>query len=396
MSPDNGQMGFVFSAFTLTYAFVRDPDRRLGRPHRARRVLTRIVIWWSSFTIATAAAFNFGSLLAIRVLFGAGEAGAFPNVSKTFLALVPVAERGTAQGFFFAGAHLGGGLTPILAGAPLHFVSWRVLFMAFGSVGFFWAAAWFLWFRDDPAEHPQVSRENSRSSRREGSRKCRTLNLAAFGQVVSDRNMIALSLMYFTQAYGFYFNITWLPTYLRQGAGLFIDSTLGVLAGLPLILERCGRFAGRTEHGPGGSCVWPQDRQVRYWDSFASGRRHRGHRRAGVESPLMAAILFAIAGAAQSFLLAAAWSTCLDIAGPNAGLVTGVMNTAGQMGAFFSPIVMAYLLHDQTLADDWAFPLRIAGGLSVLAHFAGFSSTRPGRFSSMSPSQARVPDLDLD
>ena len=112
------QMGFVFSAFTIAYALFEIPTGAWGDRIGTRRVLTRIVIWWSSFTIATAAAFNYASLLAVRFLFGMGEAGAFPNVSKTFSRWFPAAERGTAQGIFFAGAHLGGGLTPLLvAGA---------------------------------------------------------------------------------------------------------------------------------------------------------------------------------------------------------------------------------------------------------------------------------------
>ena len=94
-----------------------------------RRVLTRIVVWWSSFTIATAAAFNYASLLAIRFLFGMGEAGAFPNASKVISRWFPVAERGTAQGIFFAGAHLGGGLTPMLVGLLLTVMTWRWIFV---------------------------------------------------------------------------------------------------------------------------------------------------------------------------------------------------------------------------------------------------------------------------
>src|SRR4051812_3288933 len=117
------QMGFVFSAFTLAYALFEIPTGAWGDRIGTRRVLTRIVVWWSSFTIATAAAFNYASLLALRFLFGIGEAGAFPNVSKTFSRWFPVTERGTAQGIFFAGAHLGGGLTPFLVSALLNLVS---------------------------------------------------------------------------------------------------------------------------------------------------------------------------------------------------------------------------------------------------------------------------------
>ncbi len=97
------QMGYVFSAFTIAYALFEIPSGAWGDRIGARRVLMRIVIWWSTFTIATAAAFNYVSMLAVRFLFGMGEAGAFPNASRTFSRWFPASERGTAQGIFFAG-----------------------------------------------------------------------------------------------------------------------------------------------------------------------------------------------------------------------------------------------------------------------------------------------------
>src|SRR6516225_6748082 len=130
------QMGFVFSAFTIAYALFEIPTGAWGDRIGPRRVLTRIVIWWSSFTIATASAFNYASLLIVRFLFGMGEAGAFPNSSKVISRWFPAAERGTAQGIFFAGAHLGGGLTPMLVGALLELMSWRWVFVVCGVVGF--------------------------------------------------------------------------------------------------------------------------------------------------------------------------------------------------------------------------------------------------------------------
>ena len=108
------QMGLVYSAFTLAYALFEMPTGAWGDRVGTRRVLARIVVWWSSFTIATAAAFSYATLLVIRFLFGAGEAGAFPNVTRTFSRWFPLSERGTAQGIFFAGAHLGGGVTPVI------------------------------------------------------------------------------------------------------------------------------------------------------------------------------------------------------------------------------------------------------------------------------------------
>ena len=69
------QMGYVFSSFTLAYALLRDPDGVVGGPEGTRRVLTRIVIWWSGFTIATAAAFNYATLLVAAVPVRGGRGG---------------------------------------------------------------------------------------------------------------------------------------------------------------------------------------------------------------------------------------------------------------------------------------------------------------------------------
>jgi MFS family permease len=355
------QMGFVFSAFTIAYAVFEIPSGAWGDRVGTRRVLTRIVVWWSSFTIATAAVFNYASLLAVRFLFGMGEAGAFPNASKTFSRWFPVAERGTAQGIFFAGAHLGGGLTPLLVSALLNIMPWRMIFVVFGALGFIWALAWFRWFRDDPAEHPAVSaaeRKLIESGR--GTEAPHHFSPAVVRRVLTDRNMVALCLMYFTQSYGFYFNITWLPTYLKEIRG-FSAVLLGLLAGLPLILSSVADLLGGMT----------TDRLTRAF-GLRVGRCGVGGTSlliAGVaiiagaitDHSLLAALLIALAGAADSFLLGAAWGTCIDVAGAHAGLVTAVMNTAGQLGAVLSPIILPMFL--KQTPRDWTTPMLIMGGL---------------------------------
>src|SRR4026207_341313 len=72
------QMSTVFGAFTLAYSLLEVPSGWLGDVIGPRRVLTRIVLWWSAFTMLTGAAQGLRSLIAIRFLFGAGEAGALP------------------------------------------------------------------------------------------------------------------------------------------------------------------------------------------------------------------------------------------------------------------------------------------------------------------------------
>src|SRR4249920_2607415 len=90
------QMGWVFSAFTWAYAVFEIPSGWLGDVMGPRKVLARIVLWWSGFTMATGLARGFGTLVAARFLFGAGEAGAFPNISRSFAKWFPAAERGSA------------------------------------------------------------------------------------------------------------------------------------------------------------------------------------------------------------------------------------------------------------------------------------------------------------
>src|SRR6476469_9245765 len=99
-------------AFTLAYGLFEIPTGRLGDRIGARAVLTRIVIWWSVFTALTGAASGFVSLLVIRFLFGAGEAGAFPNSARVLSRWLPAGERGRAQGALLLAANLGAVAAP--------------------------------------------------------------------------------------------------------------------------------------------------------------------------------------------------------------------------------------------------------------------------------------------
>src|SRR5262245_23790540 len=102
LTPD--EMGWVFSAFVIAYAVFEIPSGWLGDVIGPRKVLTRIVLWWSGFTMATGAVWNYATLLIARFLFGAGEAGAFPNISRSLSRWLPLRERGTAHGVIFMGS----------------------------------------------------------------------------------------------------------------------------------------------------------------------------------------------------------------------------------------------------------------------------------------------------
>jgi MFS family permease len=353
------QMGYVFSAFYLAYALFEIPTGWWGDRMGTRRVLTRIVCWWSAFTVLTGVAFNFSSMVTIRFLFGAGEAGALPNAARTFSRWFPRQERGTAQGIFFMSMHLAGGLTPLLVTAFLAYFHWRTLFALFGSLGFVWAVAWYRWFRDAPAQHPGVSaaeREYIESGL--GADTGQAHHATEWKRLLWNRTVVCLCLMYFTQAFGGTFYVTWLPTYLAT-RGL-TGMTAGILAGLPLILSSAADLLGGIT----------TDRAVRRL-GLRLGRITIGGGAmaaaglftiagAFVESAVAGAILIALGGASSNFLLGAAWGTCVDIGGRRSGAVSAAMNTSGQVGAILSPILVAFVVQR---FSQWSAPLYVTGVL---------------------------------
>src|SRR5688500_19671655 len=74
----------------------------------------RIVLWWSLFTAATGWAWNATSLIVVRALFGAGEAGAFPNLTRVLTTWLPVKERERAQATLWLATRVSGAFTPLL------------------------------------------------------------------------------------------------------------------------------------------------------------------------------------------------------------------------------------------------------------------------------------------
>src|SRR3954451_10698331 len=212
------QMSYVFSAFTLAYAIFEIPTARWADRIGSRKVLTRIVLWWSAFTMATAGASNYLALLVVRFLFGVGEAGAWPNAARVFARWIPERERGRVQGMFFAGAHLSGGLTPMFVAYLARFLHWRTIFVLLGSVGAFWAAAWSVWFRDEPREHSGVS--PAETAMIEESRGLPPGHAGSWRDVLRTKILIPLCVQCFANTYVFFFFISLLPTYLEKSRGM--------------------------------------------------------------------------------------------------------------------------------------------------------------------------------
>src|SRR5438132_10014141 len=302
------QIGWVFSAFTLAYAFFEIPSGWLGDTIGPRKVLTRIVLWWSAFTMATGIAWSFASLITCRFLFGAGEAGAFPNTSRSFSQWFPMRERGRAHGIIFMGTRLGGALAPPLAIALITAVGWRMSFWIFGSLGVFWAVLWWRWFRDDPRKHPSVNADELHviEQGRGGTITHREFNWRLF----LNANLLFICLTYFAFGYGLYFYLTWLQTYLREARG-FSAGQASLLASIVLL-------SGAMASVIGG--FWTDRWVDRYGLKIGrcgvastalvgSGLILAGA--AIITNSLAAALLIALAAGIADLSISAAWAVCL-------------------------------------------------------------------------------------
>ncbi|MGD9763612.1 MAG: MFS transporter [Candidatus Binatia bacterium] len=336
----DAQMGYVFSAFTLAYALFEVPSGWLADRFGARIMLARIVVWWSLMTAATGLAAGFASLLVIRLLFGMGEAGVFPSVTRAFGRWLPLSERGRAFGLTFMAGGLGGAVTQPLVVAMLQWMHWRHTFMVFGVIGLIWAVAWYWWFRDDPQEHQSV---NAAELRVIGSGPPQPHGKVPWAALWRSPNLMALCGTHMFAIYGWYFYLTWLPTYLLRARG-FDLAQVGWLAGLPLLTIAGGLLFGG----------WASDRLSRRF-GMRTGRRIPGLvgqplaavaicAAALVESSTASALYLGAAAGLGAFGVSPSWAACLDISGRHAGVVGGVMNTFGNLGGALSPMVVGWTL----------------------------------------------------
>ena len=334
------QMGTVFSAFILCYALFEVPGGWLADRFGPRVVLARIVASWSLMTAVTGAATGFVSLLAVRALFGAAEAGMFPGAARVITRWFPAAGNGRVFGLMLMTATMGGAVAQPLAAWLLQLVSWRWMFVIFSLVGFVWAWAWYVWFRDDPHSHPSVNREELALI---GSDPPAPHPPVPWGRLVSSGNLWLICLMYFSVIYGCYFYLTWLPEYLQTVRGFSLGAA-GWLGAVALL----GMGAGNVLGG------WASDAFSRRF-----GRRF-GRRLPGlIGLPLAAAaivaatwtgdgvasaLLFAAAAGLVSLAVAPAWAVCLDIGSRHAGVVTGAMVASGCVGGALSTMAMGICL----------------------------------------------------
>jgi MFS family permease len=178
--------GWVTGVFTISYAAFEIPSGALGDRIGPRRVLTRVVLWWSAFTSLTGAMTGYYPLLLTRFCFGMGEAGAFPIATRSLSRWMLPAERGFAQGVTHAGSRLAAAATPLLVVAIIAARGWRAPFFLFGTLGIAWAALLVL-----PARPPASvgERRRTRTSSTRSRRRAGPVALVLWQAILSSGNL---------------------------------------------------------------------------------------------------------------------------------------------------------------------------------------------------------------
>jgi nitrate/nitrite transporter NarK len=245
----------------------------------------------------------------------------------------------------------------------LELQSWRWVFVECGIIGALWCVAWRRWFRDLPEEHPAVNEAELKMIRSDqDDLKPEQSHRIPWKILFTSANLAFICLMYFAYGYGLYFYITWLPTYLLEARGFSTSSTRW-LAAAPWIVSAVAFSIGG----------WTTDWLAKRTGNLKIARCGIGvfgyaasaitlFAVARVEGNLTAAALLALALGFQTITTSAAWSVCLDVGRKYAGIVTGCMNTVGNIGGAIGPLVTGYAVKN---LGSWTMPFYVMAALFV-------------------------------
>ncbi len=348
------QMGAVLGAFGLSYALFEIPMGVLGDKLGVRRVLARIVIAWSFFTALTGVAWSATSLWIIRFLFGAGEAGCFPNLTRMLSQWLPRGERIRAQALMWASTRWGGAVTPPLALLGINLFGWRWSFVAFALLGVAWCAAFLARFREHPAEHPGLN-----AGERALLEQSRALVTEHGGDrwldILARPKTIMLMVQYFCWSYVWYFFVTWLPTYLREAHGQSAADTAG-LAVLPLL---CGGF-GSLISGLLPLSVPRRLVAVGAFTAVSALLLLVPH----VHSVSWVVAMMALVSFSGDLTVPISWNSCVEVGKNYTATVSAAMNMFANLSGFVAPLVAGVMLEHN--GNDWNAVLRLMAGVAAV------------------------------
>jgi MFS transporter, ACS family, glucarate transporter len=383
----------VLMAFQVAYAVFEVPSGWLGDTKGPRSTLLRVVLWWAVFVALTGLTgwtlpggfyVGFAALVLIQFLFGVGEAGAFPNMSKSLYNWFPATSRGFAKSAIWMSARFMGGLTPLIwiLLVELGGFTWNQAMWLFAAVAALWCVVFYFSFTNKPSEHRLVN-EAEVAIIDAGRVKHTTPTVVPWGKLLRSKNLWAVCFMYVVTNFCWYFLMYNLPGRLKDAYQDWntTDSgklLLALLAGAPLLVGMAGCFLGGVL----------SDRYIRRTGDRKWGRRlfgMIGYAGAGTCYLIAAAvswywpndlwpfaIMLMLMGFFNDLIMAPAWATCQDIGQRYAATVSGTMNMFGNLvgavsGIFFTGMVMTSTSLEQPQK------ILILFGTYAAVYFAGVS-----------------------
>lgn len=376
-------------AFQIAYGIFEPMTGHWGDRFGSRRVLIRIVLWWSAFTALTGCVFNFSwpivgaiafngfyLLLIIRFLFGAGEAGALPNAARVISIWFPPGNRGPAQSLISFCAQIGGAAAPTVAALLIKspYVGWRWAFVIFGSLGVVWVWFFSRGFHDNPQDHPEINEaelsyiEAGRPSK--GSSKPEEHHLP-WGLVASNPNIWLLGIINSCTSFFSYMLFLWFPTYLKEGRGLG-EVASGPIGSLPYLFGAIGVLSG----GFLGDILTRRlgSRRLALGGMGTVGLLLAGTLVAGsvsIDNTLLAVLMCSVGYFFSYVQLAAWWAAMADVGGKHLGALFGICNMIGLAGGAVSQLFLGWFadyMHAQGYSGraQWDPAFYIYGGVLML------------------------------
>ena len=338
------EMSLILTSFSWTYAFLRVPAGWLAERIGPRRALYWANLLWSLLTAATPAGFNLTSFVIIRAALGVGQAADWPSSVLALRRWFPKRERAKGNSVLLGGLYLGPIIAaPITTAVMLNF-GWRFVFYGFGVLGILLGFAWWFAFRDNPSEHPRVSREEAAFIAAEREVEAPATPKGALPMLFRSGQFWAVGLQYFFLILIQSFYTSWLPTYLVQARNFSLKS-MGIYASLPWVALFCmvflaGGLADRVLRATGS--VW-RARVPAAISGFVISAAGLILAAETANIPLMVVFLCVSLGAI-GLTQVSIWSACQDLGGAATGVVTGWTNFLGNASGFVGPVVIAELV----------------------------------------------------
>jgi MFS family permease len=381
----NTQLGLVFSGFAYPYALFQVIGGWIGDRLGPRKTLLICGGIWAVSTAMTGLATGLASLMFFRVALGFGEGATFPTATRAMQSWTPTGKRGFAQGVTHSFARLGNAVTPPIVVALMIWLSWRGAFVVLGVVSLVWVVVWWLYYRDDPREHPAITAEDLARLPPPSAPKTAAKHVP-WGRLTL--RILPVTLTYFCYGWSLWLFLNWLPSFFLKGYHLDIKKSALFSSGV--------FFAGVVGDALGG---------------IASD--YLFHKTGNVKFARLTVILTGMLGAAACLIpviysrdlttlalclsggffflevvIGPIWSVPMDIAPQYSGTASGLMNTGSAVAAIASPLAFGYIVD---VTGNWQLPFYGSVGLLLVGAMLAFTMHPDRKFVEKPEADGPVP-----